>query len=307
MKNIFLGYDEKDTQDGYFAQMHRQLAINGICIKHGFNYFHVPISGLTITPLDFFKTEKSAKEFLKKYNSELYSELNNEKMQFHKIVYIQSLSLKKLLVLKIMSYITFKPRLYKVANPHRVMERSPGTYKLATKILNVPKKNNKKFEIVLHFRSPINRKHIVPGEVKSRLLDEEYFIQILRGILKSTNKKKSTRITIVTDAPEKKIKVRILGSQLNKMNQYKYLMKNNCLEVEGNRFNLITAEFRDVRVLRGGNPIDAFKLMVGADILIMSRSSLSYIGAICNQSGEVFYPPGFWHKPLNNWIKAPNL
>ena len=39
--------------------------------------------------------------------------------------------------------------------------------------------------------------------------------------------------------------------------------------------------------------------MVKTDVLILSRSSFSYIAAFLNE-GEIYYQP-FWHKPSNHW------
>jgi hypothetical protein len=45
-----------------------------------------------------------------------------------------------------------------------------------------------------------------------------------------------------------------------------------------------------------------FHSLVTADILIMAKSSFSYVAALLNE-GIVFYDP-FWHKPLKNWINV---
>lgn len=47
------------------------------------------------------------------------------------------------------------------------------------------------------------------------------------------------------------------------------------------------------------NVFDTFKEMVGADVLIMSKSSLSYTAAILS-AGEIYYQP-FWHPPMKHW------
>jgi hypothetical protein len=42
--------------------------------------------------------------------------------------------------------------------------------------------------------------------------------------------------------------------------------------------------------------------MSKANILITSRSSLSYVGGLFNRDGLVFYPHRFWHTKLKGWI-----
>ena len=38
-----------------------------------------------------------------------------------------------------------------------------------------------------------------------------------------------------------------------------------------------------------------------ADVLVMSRSSFSYVAAILNRDGAVMYHP-FWHRAPSSWI-----
>ena len=54
-------------------------------------------------------------------------------------------------------------------------------------------------------------------------------------------------------------------------------------------------------LIAGGDPLDALCLMSNADFLIMSKSSLSFTGAVLNSKGKIFYPVGFWHPALNKW------
>jgi hypothetical protein len=48
-------------------------------------------------------------------------------------------------------------------------------------------------------------------------------------------------------------------------------------------------------------PIDCLRKLATADVLVMSRSSFSYVGAILNKTGIVMYHP-FWHSALSSWL-----
>jgi hypothetical protein len=50
-----------------------------------------------------------------------------------------------------------------------------------------------------------------------------------------------------------------------------------------------------------GEALDSLRAFATADILVMSRSSFSYVGAILNQTGIVLYPK-FWHAAPSWWI-----
>jgi hypothetical protein len=46
---------------------------------------------------------------------------------------------------------------------------------------------------------------------------------------------------------------------------------------------------------------DCLRKLATADILVMSRSSFSYLAGILNRNGVIMYHP-FWHRPLSPWI-----
>lgn len=49
--------------------------------------------------------------------------------------------------------------------------------------------------------------------------------------------------------------------------------------------------------------IDCLRKLATADILVMSRSSFSYVAAILNRTGTILYHP-FWHPALPSWLTA---
>ncbi len=65
--------------------------------------------------------------------------------------------------------------------------------------------------------------------------------------------------------------------------------------------------FRDFEVLPGlkrfiNEPtMTCIERLATADILVMSKSSFSYLAAILNVAGIVLYHP-FWRNPLNSWL-----
>jgi hypothetical protein len=52
-----------------------------------------------------------------------------------------------------------------------------------------------------------------------------------------------------------------------------------------------------------GRAIDCMRGLATADILVMSRSSFSYVGAILNRDGIVMYHP-FWHEAPSAWMRV---
>jgi hypothetical protein len=51
----------------------------------------------------------------------------------------------------------------------------------------------------------------------------------------------------------------------------------------------------------GGDPLDALNSMIHADVLMMAKSSLSYVAGLLNKRGLVIHEP-YWHAPVSGWI-----
>lgn len=73
-------------------------------------------------------------------------------------------------------------------------------------------------------------------------------------------------------------------------------------------------EFEELKKIEYGEVVlkidedmfESFIGMVGADVLILSASSFSYIAGFISDSKEIYYYP-FWHSPSNNWNIKNNL
>jgi hypothetical protein len=43
---------------------------------------------------------------------------------------------------------------------------------------------------------------------------------------------------------------------------------------------------------------------IQADVLVMSRSSFSFVGALLNTLGTVIYPTDRWHQAMPHWLRV---
>ncbi len=62
----------------------------------------------------------------------------------------------------------------------------------------------------------------------------------------------------------------------------------------------IVEHFPDVLLMLDTPPIETIRGLASADVMIMAKSSFSYVAALLC-AGEVIYEP-FWHAPQRNWI-----
>jgi len=63
-------------------------------------------------------------------------------------------------------------------------------------------------------------------------------------------------------------------------------------------------KFSDCTIVTEEDPIKAIFLLASADVLIMGKSSFSYVAALLSK-GHVFYEP-YWHRPLPSWFILSN-
>ena len=94
-------------------------------------------------------------------------------------------------------------------------------------------------------------------------------------------------------------------SYLNVMNtiRNKYSEKKLKFHIysQGNRENFNILENDDVEFHLNEDICKTFIQLVGAEILVISPSSLSYVAGLISD-GEIYYK-SFWHKPCKNWVK----
>lgn len=58
-------------------------------------------------------------------------------------------------------------------------------------------------------------------------------------------------------------------------------------------------ESEGCQIALNDNPLDTIQALISSDVLIIAKSSFSYVAGLLCQ-GEVLYEP-FWHKPLPHW------
>jgi hypothetical protein len=81
----------------------------------------------------------------------------------------------------------------------------------------------------------------------------------------------------------------------------KYKHKKLCFHIysQGNLSDFTKYNSKDTVFKINMNVFDTFKEMVAADVLIMSKSSFSYIAAILSD-GDIYYQL-FWHPHMKHW------
>jgi hypothetical protein len=124
--------------------------------------------------------------------------------------------------------------------------------------------------------------HIRRGDVNmykntERFLSDEYYLD------------KINKISQILFSKNKKFIINIYSENSNTYNFNKFKNLNN---VE------LKIDYDDVETI---------KELAMSNILIMSKSSYSYVAGLLNKDGLVIYPDGFWHTKMEKWITSDNI
>jgi hypothetical protein len=174
---------------------------------------------------------------------------------------------------------------------NRAMEYSGEVNRLDRDFLN----------IVLHIRRGEVNSRNFSHELSQRYTSTESFSEIVKDLLDLVlHDRKDYVITIFTDAPTKKSKA---SQEFVDMNLWEsQLGIGNDFEIELESFDDLKKKHPRTVVRNDLDSITSLCMMIEADVLVMSKSSFSFVAGVLNRSGLVVYQD-FWHQPLSRWLR----
>jgi hypothetical protein len=302
---LYLTYDNEIIQDGVGAQVMRIVAVRAISKYFKLGYLHSGIKKLTVTQLDPAQSQQEIDEYIS-YLNETFAFSSHKIKEMHEVYKVYNLSHRLLLSYGLRALILRRRILLKVTIPFYITDRNPKIFKSVVKLLPsfTPKQSQNKIKVVIHFRAGADPKHIDPGKSEARFVPIDYFEKLVAQIQRD-NPSSALDLCLLTDAPAKSFYYSPPSDQLKKWEETGYEIKNGSVEIKA--LDLEESWISGTpgfRVVHGGDPIEAIKEMANADYLLMSRSTLSFLGALLNQTGEVIYPPRFGAKPIDGWVSG---
>ena len=305
-------YNSHKAQDGTGAQLQRIFGIYALSKLVRANYLHSTIENLMIHSLDPFQTEEELKVYLRRLDTAF--NLPSSQNLPHKYAYtyeINRLGPVTLFRYLVLSVIRKGHILIKISNPFPVVDLQTNIYLHVQKhflnrlALEANTSNLKR--IVIHIRRGSNGSDLLPGEMAPRMLPNIYYLTLVNEILeKNCSIGEKMEVLIITDTPNEEITFKPIESQFDNWITEPRL-KNGSVTIKGESFSEFQSDYiSKLEISHGGDPILAIGQMKTADFLIMSRSALSYVGAILNAEGVIFYPPSYGPKPMPKWIKVRN-
>jgi hypothetical protein len=291
---LTLTYLASYKQDGTGAQIQRQFSIFALSRVIRTKYFFTKYAEISVHPLDPFQTPESYERFLYKLNKELEISGSEALDEAEVIIDLPNPSVLTIFLIALKSFFTRKDTCLQIGEPYRVTEFFPEYIPEVTKYLpnwKIPSLPSNSLTIVIHYRQGVGGMVTYPGQKIPREISLDYFKELLSSIKSPPNI--ARRIVVLTDAPTEITFYKPPSNQT-------YLwegtpgFQNGKLTIQPLSFDELKNFGDQLEVKSGG--------MAMADVLFMGRSSLSYVGAILNQSGLIYFPRSFWHRSLRSWI-----
>jgi hypothetical protein len=271
------------------------------------------IEEVTIHPLDPIQESNSLLRYLGSWNSKLFSSENYSEgevlLSSYRIRSVKSINLKTFLFFSVYSRFSNKPILIVAQDAHSITDYIVEKYKSCVShyfssldlLINSGKG---KHDLIIHYRQGAGGFAVHSGQNIPRQMPIDSVINAIKHSFISSHKKVS-RIRLFTDSPAATFMYTPPPNQI-------YLWK----DMPGFDGSVVTNVSSEIDHLLApiatelGLPLvvdrhlGAFEMifdMATAPVLIISRSSLSYLGGLFNSNGKVYYPKGFWHTKLQGW------
>lgn len=304
MPKLFLTYDNLAKQDGIGAQLQRIFGIYSLSRKFRIRYIHSPITGTLEELAHNVSSEASLKNLLDEVNANFNfpSSVLTSDIQ---IVKVHNLTTQILFKFIFKSIFGKKDILLKVCLPFGMIDKHPDWYEYSgaeIRSSELIEKAARNYKMVVHVR--YGYKPIVGSNTASspRFLPLTYYPEAIREILRQEKLPLNSEILVHTDIPRESGKWKpFQESKLSELSSIGYEIKDSLLEFEGADLkNEYFSDYPNLSVKHCAPLLETLNDMIAADILLMSRSSFSYIAGIVNRNA-VYIPRSHGHGKMSRW------
>ena len=307
-KGLYLSFDSRTAVDGTGAQLQRLISVAALSNYFRFKFVPSKIEHFSVHALDPFQGESSYRDQLLRLNQFINfpdADLGDEELELESVI-IRSLTIKRFISVIVRQLISPKPRKLVVLEVYPVSEFCPGIFdnfkcELSEALDAVDEEKGS--HLVIHYRQGVGGNVIYPGQKIPRQIE---FSRILDFIQKLSGRREFdsiSQITILTDAPDS-VSFYTPPQSQRALWEGTPGFSDGVMTIQPMDFSELGKITEiPINVIRGGNPLDAIRIMATADFFVMSKSSLSYVGALLNSNGRIYFPSSFWHRPLKSWSK----
>lgn len=308
VKNLYISYDSGAAVDGTGAQLQRLISVAALSHFFGLNFLPSKIKSFSVHALDPFQNDKDYLDQLIRLNQFLSfpNMISNHPESGTKKIFISRLTIRRFLFEIFKQIFKPNPRTLVVLEVYPVSEFCPGIFtdfgvRISESFQQIATVDG--CHLVVHYRQGVGGNVIYPGQKIPRQIEFNKIVDVVSDLIRGSNVNLISQITILTDAPDT---ISFYTPPENQRPLWEGTpgYSDGIMTIQPMNFSELHAITKvPILVIRGGNPLDAINVMASSDFLIMSKSSLSYVGALLNRKGVVYCPRSFWHNPLGSWVQ----
>ena len=295
-QRLVLTYDNAAQTDGAGAQLQRIYGTYAISRLLRVPYVHSPLTSVDYQGLAALEENEFDPDFHREFNNLFQIEsdpvrtddffrLNLRHMSmelFHQLVGIVDSDENRA-----------RSYLVQLAAPHGIADRFPDCYEVCKEIspFAAAARDGRPLRVAVHIRR---------GELlvldSDRMLPNTYYISVARSVAHVLEELAiDYQIELSTEVPKGEFVVQPHYRGMNGRIHGPVAVSPEMCRLDD--FGVLPNLVRCINE----RAIDCIRKLATADVLVMSRSSFSYLGGILNRSGIVFYHP-FWHPAPSSWI-----
>jgi hypothetical protein len=295
--HLVLTYDNTRT-DGVGAQLHRTYGIYAISRLLGASYLHSPLAGVGYQGLAALEVNAGDPGFHHEFNELFQIKSDAPLAEDAHTVFLPSISIAVFQQLAAMfdtRGAAGRPTLVRIVMPFGVADRYPDCYEVCKEISPFPPPapvhEGRTVRVAVHVRR--GELFVVDSD---RMLPNGYYIAVAQRIARLLEAGgRNYQIELYTEVPSAEVVVEPERHGISSRITAPVVLTPEMCRLE--EFTALPNLVHRVN----GRAIECIRGMATADILVMSRSSLSYLGAILNRTGIVLYHP-FWHRAPSSWM-----
>ncbi|MBM3856637.1 MAG: FeoB-associated Cys-rich membrane protein [Verrucomicrobia bacterium] len=298
LTNIAFTYANTVLCDGAGSQLHRLYGVYALSRRFNVSYYHSPLKEIGYQGVVALEKNENSAELLKRYNDIFNIPSDIELPKKFEIISLEIGDGEALA--KLVQHAREKKNkffLVALVCTAPFSDRNPTVFECVKPLSPFKKKSSPIFRVAIHVRwgdLPIGH--------AERLLPNDYYIKAATKVIELLEKAKIPFVCeLHTELPTKPFLVTADHHGMkNRIDRYR---PEEPVMLTPEQYGI--SDFDAIPNLQqriNEDPIETLEALATADLLMMSKSSFSYLAALFNQEGSVLYAP-FWHPPMADWIK----
>jgi hypothetical protein len=296
-KHLVLTYDNT-RHDGVGAQLHRIYGIYSISRLLGASYFHAPLAGVGYQGLAALEGNAGDPEFHHAFNDLFQITSDAVPADDWQTIDLPSISLAVFQQLAAMfdpDKTDGRPSLVRLVMPFGIADRFPDCYDVCKEISPFASpasvREGRPLRVAIHVRR---------GELlvldSARMLPNGYYIRVAQQIALILEALEiDYQIELHTEVPSTEFTVQPEHHGISHRITDPVVVSPEMWRLD--EFGVLPRLVHCVNE----RAVECIRQLATADVLVMSRSSFSYLGGILNRNGIVLYHP-FWHRAPSSWM-----